>query len=694
MRRKHLEPEELQNGQQNKNADGSMGTSPNSSPVRANSRFWRSLPALVLLLGLALTALVYRESAQNLQARQSAFFQSEVRKSVSLIQMRMERYQQILRGAAGLFMVQDRVSRAQFRRYVELQGLGDDLTGLQGIGYAQLIRPEQLQAQVQAVRREGYPDYQLKPAGERTLYTAIVYLEPLIGRNLRAFGYDMYSEPVRREAMQRAADSGRIALSGKVRLVQEDGRSEQPGFLIYAPVYRPGPPVATVTERRARLLGWAYAPVRMNDFMQGLLGEYAGELLIDIHDGIDLNPASLMHTEEAPNPSAARPSSSLTVTRTLSLMGHNWTLRIRPSPLTLSRLDSNLPTLLGLGGVVTSVMLALLVRVLVGGRERALELAQAMTAELVQERARLRAILEGTNVGTWEWNVQTGATAFNEQWMRMLGYEPQELAPTTIDTWSRLTHPDDLARAQQKLRQHFNGETDHYECELRMQHKQGHWVWVLGRGKVSHWSDHGQPLMMYGTTQDITLRKEREQAYKYDAQHDQLTGLPNRLLLADRLERALLSARRENKQVALMFMDLDGFKGVNDTYGHDAGDVVLRTMARRIQHAIRASDTLARIGGDEFVVLLPDIGNADNARTLAHKIAAEARRAVQLNDTAQAALSLSIGIALHPAHGDDAATLTEHADQAMYKAKRSGKDAVVVYEPGWAPSETVPGILH
>ena len=652
------------------------------------SLFWRSLPWLVLLSGLAVSALVYVHSRDNLQARQHAFFQSEVRKSVSLIQMRMDGYRQTLRGVAALLAHDPGISREDFSRSLALLGLGNDLTGLQGIGFARLIPPGELARHEQAMRQAGHPDYRVQPVGERSLYSAIVYLEPFMGRNLRAFGYDMYSEPVRRQAMARAADSGQISMTGKVRLVQEDGRNEQAGFLIYAPVYRKGPPPADVAERRARLIGWAYAPFRMNDFMHGLLGEYAGDLLIDLYDGLGTARSNLMHTEQAPVPGQAGPA-GFRVEQHLHLMGHVWTLQIRPSPLTFSRLDSNLPQLLGLGGVLASLVLMMLTHLLVGGRERALQLARLMTVELEQERARLAAILDGTHVGTWEWNVQTGATSFSEEWLRMIGYEPGELGPTTIDTWSRLTHPEDLARAQEALRRHFDGEAGRYECELRMQHKLGHWIWVLDRGKVSGRDPAGQPLMMYGTHQDITVRKEKEQAYKFGAQHDPLTGLPNRALLADRLERALLSARRERRPVALMYMDLDGFKGVNDDHGHDAGDVVLRTMARRFQRVIRAADTLARIGGDEFVLLVPDIGGLDNAQALAQKVAAEARRPVPLTDSAQATLSLSVGIALYPDHGEDAAALTEHADHAMYQAKRSGKNAVVVYQPGG----TVPGAL-
>ena len=126
------------------------------------------------------------------------------------------------------------------------------------------------------------------------------------------------------------------------------------------------------------------------------------------------------------------------------------------------------------------------------------------------QRNRLRYVLEGTNAGTWEWNVQTGETVFNERWAEILGYQLQELSPLSLDTWKSKIHPDDLAKSISLLEKHFAGETDIYECEIRMRHKNGEWIWVLDRGKVNSWTDDSMPLMMYGTHIDINDRKKTE----------------------------------------------------------------------------------------------------------------------------------------------------------------------------------------
>ena len=129
---------------------------------------------------------------------------------------------------------------------------------------------------------------------------------------------------------------------------------------------------------------------------------------------------------------------------------------------------------------------------------------------LANQSRRLSDIIEGTHVGTWEWNVQTGATVFNERWADILGYTLDELAPVTIETWMKFAHPEDLKLSGELLEAHFAGELDYYECESRMRHKDGHWVWVLDRGKVGSWTAEGKPLLMSGTHQDVTSRKGAE----------------------------------------------------------------------------------------------------------------------------------------------------------------------------------------
>ncbi len=213
------------------------------APVVGEPILWERLPLqrlphVVVLAGLALSLLIYSITLQSLEKRQQAYFDFRVREAAALIDNRMRAYQQVLRGVSGLYETRQTVSRADFRTFVEHQNLAEHFPGIQAVAFAQVLAPERLAEHTAELRREGFPLYEVKPAGSRPLYSAIVYIEPFSGRNLRAFGYDMYSEPVRRQAMDRAVDSGRMALSGKVRLQQETDADEQAGFLIYKAVFR------------------------------------------------------------------------------------------------------------------------------------------------------------------------------------------------------------------------------------------------------------------------------------------------------------------------------------------------------------------------------------------------------------------------------------------------------------------------
>lgn len=303
------------------------------------------------------------------------------------------------------------------------------------------------------------------------------------------------------------------------------------------------------------------------------------------------------------------------------------------------------------------------------------EMAERKSAEqaLAQQKQRLSYILEGTNVGTWEWNIQTGETIFNERWANIIGYTIEEISPVSIDTWMKFAHPEDIKVSGELLEKNFTKELDYYEFEGRMQHKNSNWVWVLDRGKVMSWTDEGKPFLMYGTHEDITERKESEDKIRHLATHDPLTELPNLRVAIDRISGALDLAKRNKVLVAIMFIDLDGFKRVNDNHGHDAGDNVLKNIANRLNTCVRESDTVARIGGDEFVIVLTEIHTADNAAVIANTVIQTVSQPITFKGI-QLKVGASIGIALYPTNGNESEHLLKQADNAMYATKNSGKN--------------------
>jgi diguanylate cyclase (GGDEF)-like protein/PAS domain S-box-containing protein len=185
----------------------------------------------------------------------------------------------------------------------------------------------------------------------------------------------------------------------------------------------------------------------------------------------------------------------------------------------------------------------------------------------------------------------------------------------------------------------------------------------------------GRTVQYVAVKLDITERKRAEERLAHMAHHDALTSLPNRPLFHDRMEQALALARRDRQRLALLYLDLDDFKPVNDSFGHAVGDLLLQEAARRIEACVRASDTVGRIGGDEFVVLLPRVASGEAARGVAEKIRQALQRPFALAGQSLA-VSCSIGIALYPDHGRDAVELAHHADRAMYRAKQAGRNRV------------------
>jgi CHASE1-domain containing sensor protein len=232
--------------------------------------------------------------------------------------------------------------------------------GIQGIGFAKHIAAQQRDAHILEVRSEGFPDYQIKPTGDRDEYTSIIYLEPFDWRNRRAFGFDMFTAPVRREAMIMARDTGAPSISGKVTLVQETNQEVQNGFLMYLPVYQAAMPPATVEERRAELGGYIYAPFRMRDLMRGILGsDQFSSVRLEIYDGAALHNEDELY--DSAGSSQPRMASAFTVIEPLVIDGRTWTIRFSSLPAFDAAIDVQKPRLILSAGILVSLLFSVAV---------------------------------------------------------------------------------------------------------------------------------------------------------------------------------------------------------------------------------------------------------------------------------------------------------------------------------------------
>ena len=291
---------------------------------------------------------------------------------------------------------------------------------------------------------------------------------------------------------------------------------------------------------------------------------------------------------------------------------------------------------------------------------------------LRDSEARWKLALESVGDGLWDLQVQTGEQYLSPNLLRIYGYEEGELQ-SCVDAIDALIHPEDLGRQQHDRQAHFEGMTPTYSNEHRVLCKDGNWKWVHSRGMVISRDTQGQPLRMIGTHADITERKSADALVWQQAHFDALTGLPNRRLMRERLVQEIKKCRRSEQKLALLFIDLDHFKEVNDTLGHDRGDDLLVEAARRIQHCLRETDTVARMGGDEFTVIISELSDEANLHSILAKLLNALSAVFQLG-LEQVFVSASMGVTVFPNDTEEVEDLLKNADQALYVAKAAGRN--------------------
>ena len=309
---------------------------------------------------------------------------------------------------------------------------------------------------------------------------------------------------------------------------------------------------------------------------------------------------------------------------------------------------------------------------------------------IAASRTHYRMLAEQIKDVIWVFDVTAGRYTYVSPPVQLQrGYSPEEvmsLPPEqtcTPESWQRLKQSmeEALARFQASDEQ----VSDFSAVEVELLRKDGSTVWTEGITRLVREARTGH-FLVYGVSRDITERRQQEAQTRHQAQHDGLTGLPNRSWLTERLGRALAAADGHGHELGLIFLDLDHFKPVNDIHGHAVGDKLLQAAAQRMRHSLRDSDTVARFGGDEFVVLLPQVRHAGDALQIADKLRLALEQPFFI-DGQTLCISASLGLAMYPCAGADAGALMHHADQALYCSKQQGRNRVTRYLP---PSQPMP----
>ncbi|MDC6168641.1 sensor domain-containing diguanylate cyclase [Paucibacter sp. XJ19-41] len=630
---------------------------------------WRGLPWLVLAAGLGLSLLVWQQQCRHEERQLRAAFDASLRDVGQRVEQRMAAHEHLLQGLRGFVEAYPQTDAAALRRYVDALPLGADYAGLQGLGLALLVDAAELPELLRRQRLAGNESFRIWPEGQRPRHAPVVQIEPGVARNQLMLGRDLLAEPLLAEVLEAARDSGRLALSTKLALPGPQ-TGNPAGFLMALPIYRGNEPPTSVTQRRERLRGWVVAPVLVQELMASLYGELPPGLLLTLYDGQELAADRLLYRSVlAAEDEPVRPL--LQAQEFLVVGGHTWTVSLQAQPRFASLRGALGTEAVLLAGAGLSGLLSLLAWLLATSRGRALALAERMTRALRESEQRWAFALEGAGDGVWDLHTADGSISSSARWKTIMGLRPGQGEPN-LSQLLACTHPEDLPRLQSELQRCLDGQCPSLVSEYRVASGSGGWNWVLARATVVERGEQGRPLRIIGTLSDINARRQSEERLRFMALHDPLTELANRAHFDERMHFALANSRRYNENLGLILLDLDRFKPINDQFGHAVGDQLLQTVARRIKSSVRETDTVGRIGGDEFVVLLTGPVTRETAQLVADKIFNQVALPMELNGL-HIEITCSLGLALYPEDGQDELSLTKAADDSMYRNKRAGR---------------------
>ncbi|MGV8990057.1 MAG: bifunctional diguanylate cyclase/phosphodiesterase [Thiobacillus sp.] len=597
------------------------------------------------------------------------------------IRQRMLDHDQVLHSARALFTASVSVERNEFREYYGGLNLAKRYPGIQALAFISLVPDARKSDHITAIHREGFPEYTIQPQGQREIYTPVVYIEPFGGRNPRAFGFDLYSEPVRRSAMERARDTNSAVITGRLELIQDKGRQAQAGFLMLLPLYQRGAPHATLAERRSNLIGWVATVFRAEALMTGILGKGADELDVEIFDGKTLSDRALLYDNDKIFRASGHFDSLFQTTQRLEITGRSWTILVSSLPAFEKQLRSNKSQFIALGGIVLSLFLALMTWILVRGRLRSMHAAHALNHELnarkqAEESLRLAAMVyENSSEGMLVTDADNRIVAVNPAFTRITGYELNDVLGKNPRIFSSGRHgPDFYPTMWNEL-----DRTGTWQGEIWDRRKNGeiHAKYLTINTILN---TDGSVYRRVALFLDVTEKKQSEEVIWHQANFDALTQRPNRSMFHDRLDQEIHKAQRSHLELALLFIDLDLFKEVNDTLGHHIGDLLLVEAAQRITTCVREVDMVARLGGDEFTVILPELHEHISVERVAANILQKLAEPYHLGDEV-IHVTGSIGITLYPRDATNAEGLLKNADQAMYVAKSLGRNRFSYFTP-------------
>ncbi|MCM5681295.1 EAL domain-containing protein [Schlegelella sp. S2-27] len=626
---------------------------------------YKALAWAVLCAGLAATLFLWRLSTEQLRQQADARLDEFSLRTAVVIDDRFSRYTDLLVSFQSLFRSSQDVSRSEFHQHFVAMTAESRYPGVLAVQYSPRIAHagkadfERQMREDRSLRPAGYPDFGVHPPGDRPEYLPVAYCEPLAGNEV-AMGFDSLGSPLHGDVVERARDSGEPLASRPVILLQGDT-----GIVLRLPVYRSDMPSDTIQQRRAAYVGQISGVFRAVNVMSDVLPESLRGYRVRVEDiapaEAQADAGNLLLYDSAPKEGAFRPTPSDLREHAMVVAGRLWSVQVARQPVVFWRQPYPLGVLAG--GTLASLACFAALLSFAARYERATQIARRFGREARENASRLKTVIDSTVDGIVTLDSAGVVTSANTAAHRMFGLDEVQMIGRPIGDFIQGSFSVALgATARETLGR--RGDGSEFPVDVAFNEM---------------WLDEEHQFV--GIVRDVSERRRAEERIRHMAHHDALTGLPNRVLIEDRLGAAMERARRTGESMALLFIDLDRFKNINDSLGHHIGDRVLCEVAQRLRASVRHSDTVARMGGDEFVVLLPHIASPLDCELVAHKILV-AMTPPMVVDAHELRVTASIGIAAGPESGSDPMHLMRHADSAMYHAKEAGRNTFKVFTPG------------
>ena len=588
-------------------------------------------PLTVTIIGILFTGLITFESVNWISKAEKERFISACNQTTLLIQKKLESNVQLLLSASALFDASENVTAKEWKIFADKHTLLERFHGLQALGYA--------------------------PRTEEAF--SVVYVEPLNLHNQKGIGYNMASEPVRKSAIDKAAQSGEVSCSSKIELVIEKEPDEKPGFNIYVPLYEKDKPLNSSKERMEAIRGVVFATMKAKTLFGDTLGAHYIMLDFEIYDGTTPIEVNLLYDT---NPKLMLPR--LERYTIVEFYGKKWTLYFKADKALDIDFSRYVPLAGFIFGLLFSIIVGLWMYALQQTRKEAYAIAEDKTQKLLSSNYQLEKYMEiiDANVIVSSTDCKGIITEVSEAFCKISGYSKEELIGQSHHL---IRHPDMPASLYKELWERLLKGLP-WRGDMKNLHKDGSAYWV--DAIISPRYDESGVILGYtAIRQDITDKKRIEEI----SIRDPLTGLYNRLKLDELFARYISLTKRHKGFLSIIMLDIDKFKLVNDTYGHQVGDMLLQQISKLLRDNLRLEDALGRWGGEEFFILLPST-SLSAALSLAELLRESTQKFIF---PVVGTKTISLGVATFH-EGDDEKSMIGRADEALYKAKANGRNRV------------------